>query len=122
MPVRTRSAAFTLLEVVLTLSILVAMAAMTWPLIHGVFQSQKLRTAADRVVSGFNKARSLAMESGEPQAFRFQVGAASFTIEPACATGAPTDVAADYLGSVAASSGSLAGPDSAVDTDTTLPE
>src|SRR6266496_1137126 len=64
--------AFTLLEVMLVMAILVAVAAVAWPQIHRAYESVRLRKAADQVQAGLSHARVEAMSSGVTQVFRFE--------------------------------------------------
>jgi len=56
--------AFTLLEVLLTLCLLVVLASMTWPVLSRPMANQRLRKAADRVQMEWVRARVKAMSNG----------------------------------------------------------
>ncbi len=60
----------TLLEVLLTLCLLVILAALTWPAVGRPMATQRLREGADRVRSAWVQARVKAMSSGRLQVFR----------------------------------------------------
>jgi prepilin-type N-terminal cleavage/methylation domain-containing protein len=74
--------AFTLLEVILVMGILVAVAAVAWPSIHRSYESLRLRKAADQVQAGLSRARVEAMSSGVSQVFRFEPNSPRYTITP----------------------------------------
>jgi len=74
--------AFTLLEVILVMGILVAVAAVAWPTIHRSYESLRLRKAADQVQAGLSRARVEAMSSGVSQVFRFEPNSPRYTITP----------------------------------------
>src|SRR5262245_50934499 len=74
--------AFTLLEVMLVMGILVAVAAIAWPSITRAYESVRLRKAADQVQAGLARARVEAMSSGVTQVFRFEPNSPRYTITP----------------------------------------
>src|SRR5262245_48608432 len=74
--------AFTLLEVMLVMGILVAVAAIAWPTITRSYESVRLRKAADQVQAGLSHARVEAMSSGVSQVFRFEPNSPRYTITP----------------------------------------
>ena len=74
--------AVTLLELLLTMAVLVALAALTWPAMSRVFDGQRLRMAADQVRAELGAARAEAINSGQVQAMQFQLGAAQYTVQP----------------------------------------
>jgi len=74
--------AFTLLEVMLVMAILVAVAAVAWPQIHRAYDTVRLRKAADHVQEALSRARVQAMSSGLPQVFRFEPNSPRYTITP----------------------------------------
>jgi hypothetical protein len=63
--------AFTLLEVLLTLCLLVMLGALTWPSLSRPLANQRLRSAADQVRTGWARARVAAISSGRVYAFRY---------------------------------------------------
>ena len=73
--------ALTLLEVMLTLSLLVILASITWPALDRPFASQRLRKSADMVRVEWAKARVRAMSTGETQAFRHALEGDRFAVE-----------------------------------------
>jgi len=74
--------AFTLLELMLVMGILVAVAAIAWPTITRSDESVRLRKAADQVQTGLSRARVEAMSSGVSQVFRFEPNSPRYTITP----------------------------------------
>lgn len=73
--------ALTLLEVMLTLSLLVILASITLPALERPFASQRLRKSADVVRVQWAKARVRAMSTGQTQAFRHAVEGDRFAVE-----------------------------------------
>ncbi|MEX2559654.1 MAG: prepilin-type N-terminal cleavage/methylation domain-containing protein [Pirellulales bacterium] len=72
--------AFTLLETVLVLSLLVILAAMAWPALKGPMSGHRLRRSADQVRAEWARARNRAMLSGEIQAFVYLPGSDRFRV------------------------------------------
>jgi len=72
-----RRAAFTLLETMLVLAVMVAVGAMLWPALQKPFAAQRLRKSADQLHADLTRARASAMRSG---------GVRQFTADPAAAT------------------------------------
>ena len=66
--------AFTLVEVMLVLALLVVIGALIWPAVKGPFEGQRLRKAGDQVRAEWTRARTRAMKSGRTQVFQFQTG------------------------------------------------
>ncbi len=75
-----RPEAFTLVEVLLTLCILVALTALVWPALEKPFAARRLRLAADRVRTEFCSARVEAMDSGQVYIFEFMLESNRFRI------------------------------------------
>jgi prepilin-type N-terminal cleavage/methylation domain-containing protein len=65
-----RRRAFTMVEVLLTLALLVILAAMAWPALDRPFAGVRLRKAAERIRAEWATARVEAMDSGEICLFR----------------------------------------------------
>lgn len=63
--------AFTLLEVLLALALLVILAALTWPSLGRPLVNQRLRLAADQVRTAWARARIDAMSSGQTYVFHY---------------------------------------------------
>jgi len=73
--------AVTLLELLLTLSLLVALMALAWPALDGPLARQRLRSAADQVRARWGQARVQAMSTGQTYLFRCVVNSDRYTIE-----------------------------------------
>ncbi len=76
-----RRGAYTLLELMLVLAVLVAVAAIAWPALGRSLATQRLRTAADRVHTEWMRARITAMKSGVIQVFRYQSGTGDYAVQ-----------------------------------------
>lgn len=72
---------FTLLELMLTLSILVILASLTLPLMEKPLANQRLRSAADLVRAKWVAARVKALDSGDVYLFRYVANENRFAIE-----------------------------------------
>ena len=77
---RTRSA-FTLVELLLVLCLLVIAGAMAWPRLAGVVAGQRLRSGADQVRVEWCRARVQAMSKGQIVLFRFVPNGNQFRLE-----------------------------------------
>lgn len=77
-----RRAAFTLLELILVLSVIMVVAGLAAPLLRRSFASQTLRAGADQVRAQFGQARIRAIKTGNVFAFLYTPGADSYTIAP----------------------------------------
>jgi prepilin-type N-terminal cleavage/methylation domain-containing protein len=64
--------AFTLVEVVLVLVLLVVIASLTMPIFEGGFASVRLKRSTDQVLAAWSEARAQAIDSGQVFQFRFQ--------------------------------------------------
>jgi Tfp pilus assembly protein FimT len=71
---------FTLFEVLLTLCLLVAMAAMVWPSLDKTFANQRLLKAADQIRTQWCKARLDAMSSSSTLAFCYETDGVRYRI------------------------------------------
>lgn len=81
-PRRTRPRpGFTLVEVLLTLCLLVIVAALAWPVLEKPLANLRLRKAADRIRARWCAARVDAMGSGQTYVFRYVPGENRFRIE-----------------------------------------
>ena len=74
--------AFTLMEMLLVLAIMVIVASMTLPALRGPMENQRLRRAGDLIRAEWAKARVRAMKTGRIHVFRYETGGASFGVEP----------------------------------------
>jgi prepilin-type N-terminal cleavage/methylation domain-containing protein len=72
----------TLMEVLLVLAVLAAVAGMAAPALQKTLDSHRLRSAADDLRTEWAKARVQAMESGRTYTFRYQPAGNSFVVEP----------------------------------------
>ena len=76
-----RRRAFTLLEVLLTMCLLVLMASLSWTAMDKPFANVRLRKAADRIRAELYTARVEALESGEIHMFQCTVNEDGYSIE-----------------------------------------
>lgn len=76
--------AFTLLEVLIVLTIVVAFLAIAWPRMRGMAARTELREAAVEFKTACAEARELAVRSGAPVVVRYQCGGSAFGL---CADG-----------------------------------
>lgn len=74
--------AFTLIELLLVLAILVVLAAAAAPVLRNTMRAAGLKSAADSVRVEWTKAHVRAMKTGRIQVFRFQQGGNQFTVQP----------------------------------------
>jgi Tfp pilus assembly protein FimT len=74
--------AFTLVEILLVLAIMIVIAAVATPVFYRSMRDATLRSAAEQVRTEWNKAHIKAMKSGRIQVYRFQPGGRKFQIEP----------------------------------------
>lgn len=81
----------TLLELVLVLAVLVAIASLAWPLFVRAFAGRRLHLAAEQIQEQWLRARHRAMNTGEPQAFRFVPNSGQFRIEAYNPSGETTE-------------------------------
>ena len=79
---RKHRAAFTLLELMLVLAIIAAIGAMAFPAFRGVFDRQRLQASAEKVRLELDRARLLAMRTGQAQMFECAPGQGKFTVHP----------------------------------------
>ena len=73
--------AVTLLEVLLVLAVLVALASITWPAMQRPLSTQRLRKAADAVRVVWARARVKAMSTGQTLVFRYSVEGDRYSIQ-----------------------------------------
>ena len=72
----------TLLEVVLAMALLAAIAAMAWPSFGRAFEGQRLRYAADQVRAEIGAARAEAINSGRVQSFQYEPESEVYLVQP----------------------------------------
>ena len=77
-----RRRAVTLIELILTLCLLVVIAALAVPALDKPFANQRLRTAADKVRVAWCRARVDAIRTGRVHAFRYAVEGDRYCCEP----------------------------------------
>lgn len=115
-----RRAAFTLLELLLALAVLVAVAAITWPALERPLATQRLRRAAEQVRTQWIKTRTKAINAGETFSFRYQPDTARFRVEVQSQDAALLEATAANMGSQAGAGGpASAGSQSSTASSTT---
>lgn len=72
----------TLIELLLVLAILVAVAAVSAPALHGPLEDFRLKKNAELLRARWGKARVDAMRTGQTMMFRFQVGTGVYEVRP----------------------------------------
>jgi len=102
--------AFTLLELLLTLCLLVMLAALTWPALGRPLANQRLRSAADQVRAAWARARVAAISSGRVYAFRYAPDSDRYLVRPLdtsefCMEGQGTEVTTPVEGQTEAGMG-----------------
>ncbi len=80
-PIRGRGA-FTLLELMLVLAIIVAIGAVAVPAFRGVFDRQRLTASAEKIRLELDRARLAAMKTGQAQMFECVPGAGQYSVHP----------------------------------------
>lgn len=100
---------FTLMELLLTLSLLVVLTLLAWPLLQEPLASRRLLAAADAIRTQWTLARVEAMHSGRTRVFRYAVNGSCFSTERqdadpalaglAAADDLPPDVPEDLIAS-----------------------
>jgi prepilin-type N-terminal cleavage/methylation domain-containing protein len=79
----------TLIEVVLVLSLLVIISAVSMPYLSGAFSRANLNSASDVLRDAWSRGRLTAMQSGQIHAFRFQPKGDRFQLIPIDQLGLP---------------------------------
>ena len=74
---------FTLLEMMLVLSLMVVIAALVWPSLDKPFAAQRLRTSADQIRAELARGRVAAMQSGRLHVFSVDPSTGRFLVQPA---------------------------------------
>jgi len=74
--------AFTLLEILLVLAILVALGAMIYPTLTGMYGDVRVKAAADDVQAAWTEARAHAIEDGRSYRFAVQPSTGKFKVAP----------------------------------------
>jgi prepilin-type N-terminal cleavage/methylation domain-containing protein len=78
-----RRTAFTLLELVLVMAVIVALVAITYPSIEPMYRQHRMSAAADQLKAGLLHARAQAVEEGRPYVFAMVPGKGNFRVAPA---------------------------------------
>lgn len=71
---------YSLLEMMVVMTVVAGMAAVTWPLLKSPLSKMQLQAAAQEVSSELSKARLKAMQSGVAQVFRIQMNTGKFQV------------------------------------------
>ena len=79
---RTRRPGLTLIEVLLVVAVLIALAAVAFPTMSAMYGDVKLKAAADDVRAGWTEARSHAIEDGRAYRFAVQPGTGKYRVAP----------------------------------------
>jgi prepilin-type N-terminal cleavage/methylation domain-containing protein len=77
-----RRTGFTLIEILLVLAIIVAVAALSAPVLRGVIQDTRLRAAGETVRTEWTRAHVKAMKTGRIQVFRYELGGTKYSVQP----------------------------------------
>ncbi len=103
-PIRPRSSsarqAFTLMELMLVLALVVLAGAVIVPATAAMLAQQRLSSGAETIRSGLIQARLEAMRSGRPQVFQCSTGSGQISVQPWVDPADATE-AADMAGSAA---------------------
>jgi prepilin-type N-terminal cleavage/methylation domain-containing protein len=73
--------AFTLIELMLVLAIVVVIGGLSWPTLKHSFELARLKSGAEQVQSAFGHARVDAMNKGVPQVFHFDSGTGQYSVD-----------------------------------------
>ena len=98
----------TLLELLLVLAVLVALASLSWATFRGPMETHRLRRSADAVCAAWSDARVQAMSSGQTRTFRYLLEGDQYFIEAADPLSGGSQPAVD-LGLSAGAEGAEAG-------------
>ena len=74
--------AFTLLEILLVLAILIALAAVAFPTLTGMYADVRVKAAADEVQAAWTEARAHAIEDGRAYRFAVEPGTGKYKVAP----------------------------------------
>ncbi len=74
--------AFTLMELMLVLALILAIGAVAVPKFTDLFARQRLHASAERIRLEFDRARLLAMQTGQAQLFECIVGEDKYSVRP----------------------------------------
>lgn len=74
--------AYTLMEVILVMAILVAMAAFAFPVVTSMYSNSRLNAASDMIRARWTEARSRAIEERRPYRFAVKDNSGKFRVAP----------------------------------------
>lgn len=80
---RSTRRGYSLMEMMIVLSVLAGMTAMAWPMLQSPLGKLRLQAAAQEVSTELSKARLKAMQSGVTQVFRIQMNTGKFQVTAA---------------------------------------
>ncbi len=80
---RWSRAGYTLVEMLLVMSVLLALAFVSWPLLEGAFADYELRRTSETMTASLAGARARAIDSGSTYQFRFEPGGTRWFAVPA---------------------------------------
>ncbi len=72
----------TLLEIIMVLAVMVAVAAMSLPALYGPMEDQRLSKTAELIRAQWTKARVKAIKTGQIQVFRYTLAGDTYVIQP----------------------------------------
>jgi type II secretion system protein H len=78
----TRRRGYTLLEILLVMAVVVALAALVVPSFQPMYRQYRVAAAADTVKAGMLQARAQAVEEGRPYVFGVLYGKGNFRVAP----------------------------------------
>lgn len=96
-----------MMEMIIVMSVLAGMAALSWPMMKSPINKLRLQAAAQEVSAEMSKARLKAMQSGVPQKFRYQANTGKFQIKSASEDDSNSDSATASSESRRADEGSV---------------
>jgi prepilin-type N-terminal cleavage/methylation domain-containing protein len=79
-PSRHSRRGLTLLEMILVLSVILAVAAVALPMLRGPMEDQRLKKTGDVLRAQWARARATAMQTGRMQLFQYQVGTDLYSV------------------------------------------
>lgn len=79
---RQRRGGLTLMEILLVVAVMIAIASLATPNLIGMMETQKLRKSADLLRAEFAQTRIRAMKSQRIQMFRYQLGQGGYLAQP----------------------------------------